>query len=128
MTLGRWAAVITWAYAAGFGLSTIPVAVYYLARGRLPIVFGMFPAYAGPWSVRFRPLPFAIVLSLFLLLSAVVAWSGWLLWNGQRSGAILMLALIPLEAVFWWGFALPIPPVMAAIRLGLVIASWNSLR
>lgn len=34
------------------------------------------------------------------------------------------LALIPIEAVFWLGFALPIPWLLAAARTALVVASW----
>ena len=45
-------AVLTWMYAAGFGITAAPVAVYLLRRGTLPEFFGLFPMYGGPWSSR----------------------------------------------------------------------------
>jgi hypothetical protein len=51
------------------------------------------------------------LLSAFVALCAAECVAGGLLWRGRRSGAILTLALLPVESVFWAGFALPIPPV-----------------
>jgi hypothetical protein len=42
-------------------------------------------------------------------------------------GALLQLGLLPVEAAFWYGFAIPIPPVLAAIRLVLVVLAWSRL-
>ena len=36
------------------------------------------------------------------------------------------LALMPIEAVFWLGFALPLPWLIAAARTLLIIATWGS--
>jgi hypothetical protein len=52
MSQARIAAVLTWVYAAGFGISTIPVAVYLSRRGTLPTFFGLLEMYGGPWSSR----------------------------------------------------------------------------
>jgi hypothetical protein len=38
------------------------------------------------------------------------------------------MALLPLGAIFWWGFALPIPPIVAVVRTLLIALSWRSLR
>jgi hypothetical protein len=53
--------------------------------------------------------------------------AGWLLWNGEKSGAFLALALLPFGAVYWWGFALPIPPLLAIVRTILIGLAWNRL-
>jgi hypothetical protein len=53
--------------------------------------------------------------------------AGWLVWNGRLSGGILALALLPAGAVFWWGFALPYPPILAVVRALLLLASWRQL-
>ena len=37
------------------------------------------------------------------------------------------LAMLPVEAVFWRGFALPIPVAVGAARAALVIAAWRRL-
>jgi hypothetical protein len=35
--------------------------------------------------------------------------------------------VLPLGAVYWWGFALPIPPVLALVRTALIVAAWHDL-
>ena len=50
------------------------------------------------------------------------------MWRGRRAGAVLAVALIPIEAVFWYGYALPIPPALALLRVGLTAAAWPRLR
>jgi hypothetical protein len=94
------ATIVTWVYAACFGLPAIPVAVYLLRNGRLPWLFDAFPMYGGPWYHSGQPERFAAQLGAFLVLMLVVSWGGWLLWRGRRAGAVLALATIPVEALF----------------------------
>jgi hypothetical protein len=122
------AAVVTWIYAAGFGLATIPVAVYLRQRGKLPTFFDLFEMYGGPWSARVMDGTFVVLLMAFMGVCAAAAWTGWLLWGGSRLGAILGLALLPVEAVFWIGFALPIPWLLGLARVVLIALAWKSLR
>jgi hypothetical protein len=121
------AAVVMWFYAAGFGLFTIPVAIYLQQRGRLPSFFGLFDMYGGPWSARLLDDAFVLRLIAFLGVTLIVAWAAWLVWKGSTTGAILSLALLPIEAVFWLGFALPIPWVLGAARVVLLLLGWKSL-
>jgi hypothetical protein len=127
VTTLRAAAIVTWVYAAGFGLSAIPVAVYLRQRGRLPTFFDMFEMYGGPWSARVSHDAFVQLLAAFLLVMLVAAWAAWLVWNGSKAGAILALALLPIEAIFWFGFALPIPWLLGAARIILLLQGWKSL-
>jgi len=127
VTTLRAAAIVSWVYAAGFGLSAIPVAVYLRQRGRLPTFFDMFEMYGGPWSARVSNGTFELLLIGFLVLMLIVAWFAWLVWNGSRTGAILALATIPIEAVFWFGFALPIPWLLGAARVALLLLGWKAL-
>ena len=128
MTALRGAAVLFWLIAAGFGVSAFPVAAHLLQQRELPMTMFGFRAYGGGWFERFSPETFAILLGVFVGICAVEAFAGWLLWNGSRTGGILTLALLPLEIVFWSGFAIPIPPVAAVIRLGLLAVGWSALR
>jgi hypothetical protein len=114
MKTARAAAVLTWIYAAGFGLSAIPVAAYLVADGHLPTFMGLFEMYGGPWSARVEPRTFVALLAAFLGVTILAALSAWWLWLGRRSGAVLNLALLPIEAIFWFGFALPLSPGSAA--------------
>ena len=121
-------AVLTWAYAAGFGLPTVPVSVYLLRHGSLPWFGDLFPMYGGPWSGRLGNDQFAGVLVSYLGLMAVVARGAGQVRHGSRRGAVLSAGLLPVEAVFWRGFALPIPWVLGAARVALLVAAWRQLR
>jgi hypothetical protein len=94
------AAIVTWIYAACFGLPAIPVAVYLLRAGRLPRrLFDAFPVYGGPWYDSGQPERLAAQLGAFFVMMLVVSWGGWLLWRGLRAGAVVAIATIPLEAL-----------------------------
>ena len=127
MTNLRAAAIVMWAYAAGFGLSAIPVGIYLKQRGRLPSFFGLFDMYGGPWSARLSDDAFVLRLIAFLVVTLLVAWAAWLVWNGSKAGALLGLALLPIEVFFWLGFALPIPWLLGAARVVLLLLGWKSL-
>ena len=120
-------AVLTWIYAAGFGITAAPVAVYLLRRGTLPEFFGLFPMYGGPWSSRVGDRTFDVLLIAFMVVTLVAAWAAWLVWNGSEAGAVLSLVLLPVEAVFWIGFALPIAWAFGIARVALLVLAWTSL-
>ena len=123
----RAAAILLWFTAVGFGVFCLP-AISNLLKGReIPYVMG-FPAYGkGPFERIGIPttVPF---LAAFLLDCILEGVAGWLLWGGHKSGAVLTLVLLPASAIFWWGFSLPIPPIIALIRTLLIVMSWQSLK
>ena len=129
MRTARAAAVVTWGYAAAFGLPVIPVSIFYLRNDRLPSFFGLFDVYGGPWSSWFELDPEQLVrlLLTFLALMLVVSVTAWLVWQGSREGALLSLLLLPVEAAFWSGFALPIPWLVGVIRVVLLVLAWRRL-
>jgi hypothetical protein len=122
----RIAAILLWITSFGFGIFCFP-AIWSLIAGRgVPIVFG-FPAYGkGPFERIGIPTTAPLVAG-FLLVSLVDGVAGWLLWGGHRSGAILLFATLPFGAVYWWGFALPIPPVLIAASTVLAAIAWGRL-
>lgn len=123
----RAAAALTWVYAAGFGSATIPVAAHLLQNRALPDFLGLFTMFGGPLWQRLPVGAFVVALAAFLLVTALAAWAAWWLWNGARAGALLTLALLPIEAAFWIGFDLPLPWITGAARLVLVAVAWRSL-
>ena len=114
--------------AAGFGVPAPFVASHYLRERTLPRFMDLFPMYGGGLFDRVSPEVFAVLLGLFAALCALEAYAAWLLWNGAQVGALLTLALLPVEILFWAGFAVPFPPLIAVVRLGLLAAGWSALR
>ena len=128
MRFARIDAVITWVYVAMFGVPAIPIVAYHLStRGGLPMFFGLFPMYGGGWADRFSAGAFSALLLAFLLVTMVTAFAAWLVWLGRRVGAVLSLALLPVEIVFWVGFELPVPWVVGIARVVLLLLAWKSL-
>ncbi len=127
MKTARAAAIITWGYAAAFGLPTIPVALYLAQRGLLPTFLDLFPMYGGPWSESVNDPTLITLLVGYLLVTALAAWSAVQVHQGSRRGAVVNLALVPIEAIFWIGFALPLPWLIGAARLFLLALSWSDL-
>ncbi len=123
----RIAAVLVWISGVGLGIPCI-MAIRNLASGRdLPLVFG-FTAYGGGGFER-RGLTTSIPLLLgFLLIALLELPAGWLLWEGRGIGGILSLGLLLPGAVYWWGFDLPYPPIMAIARVILILVNWPALR
>lgn len=126
LTLLRIAAGLHWFVAIGFGVFCFP-AIRNLLRGRpIPIVMG-FPAYGqGPFERVGIPTTVPL-LAGFLAVCILEAIAGILLWGGNMSGAVLAFVLIPVGGVFWWGFALPIPPILAVIWTILILLGWPAL-
>jgi hypothetical protein len=117
-----------WLVAAGFGIPAPFVASHYLRERTLPSFMGLFSMYGGGLFDRFSPEIFAVFLGLFTALCALEAYAAWLLWNGEPLGAWMTLALLPIDVVFWVGFAVPFPPLIGIARLGLLAAGWSALR
>jgi hypothetical protein len=127
MSSAKGAAVVTWAYVAAFGAPTVPIAAYVLQNGSLPWFLDAFVMSGGPWSVPFEEGTVLALLIGFLVVTLAAAWAAWLVWNGSKLGGVLSLVLLPLEAAFWLGFALPLPWLLGLTRAVLVIAAWSSL-
>jgi hypothetical protein len=116
----RTAAVLSWVTGLGFGLPGV-YGIAHLARHGTVARFMGFPTYGeGPFE-RVGIKTSVPLLSAFVGVCAAECVAGGLLWRGRRSGATLSLALLPAECVFWLGFALPFPPLFAAVRTGSVL-------
>jgi len=123
----RSAAVLLWITAVGLGLPCL-LAIRNLLTGRgIPFVLG-FPAYGGgPFERRGIHTTIPLLIG-FLTLSILEGVAAWLLRDANKAGGILALALIPVGAIYWWGFALPFPPLFAVARTALIVLDWKSLR
>ena len=122
----RTAAILHWIVGLGFGIPAI-FGIRNLAAGRGILYFMGFPTYGrGPFE-RIGVQTTVPLLFAFLLLCLLECVAGWLLWRGEMLGAILSLALSLVGAIFWWGFALPVPPILAAAWIVLIVLNWQQL-
>jgi hypothetical protein len=113
----------------GVGLA-IPdlIGIRSLLAGRgVPLVLG-YPSYGGGAFERLGIATTVPLLIAFLAVCVLDVVAGVLVWQEQRSGALLALALLPLSAVFWWGFDLPYPPMIALVRTILIVLAWSYFR
>ena len=121
MTAARSAAVVTWVYAAGFGIPAVPVAIYVVRRGYLPWFVRLFPMYGvlvGPLSRSLRRDAGRVLRVDDRCLVRSLAGMA-----RSRTGAVVALALLPVEAVFWIGFALPFPWPIGIARAALLVSA-----
>jgi hypothetical protein len=122
----RTAAVLMWFIAAGFGLPCVWAIRNLQTERDLPMILG-FKAYGGGPFERHGISTTIGLLVAFMVLCVLEALAGWLLWRGATSGAVLALVVLPFGAAFWWGFALPIPPLFAVARTALIVLNWDRL-
>jgi hypothetical protein len=116
----RTAAVLCWVLAAGFGLPGFP-AIASVARGDgVWTLFG-YPTYGhGPFERMGVPTTVPLLVA-FLLVAAAEVGVGVLLWTRRRAAPVAALVLLPVEMLFWIGFALPYGPVLGLLRTVLVV-------
>ena len=122
----RVAASLLWFTAAGFGIPCLWGIWRLQTTGEVPTLLG-YPSYgSGPFERRGIETTVTLLL-MFFAVCVLEAVAGARVWGGHLDGGILALVLLPLEAVFWWGFALPIPPILAIVRTILLLAGWRYL-
>jgi hypothetical protein len=124
----RIAALLLWIVGVGWGIIGGTWLIWWmLVRGRLPVLPLIGEPNSGPFYANFSHGVFVVLLAASVGLGIVQVGAGWLLWNGERAGGLLQFGLLPIEALFWYGFALPIPPFLAIARVVLVILAWSGL-
>jgi hypothetical protein len=115
------AAVCSLVLGVGFGLPGAYGAWFYARHGEVWTFLG-FPTYGdGPFERSGLPTSTALIVGFVAVCAAEVV-VGVLLWHDATSAPWLALALLPVELVFWIGFALPFGPLLGLVRTALVIA------
>lgn len=103
----------------------VPTLYYAFSQGRLP-TFGGIRLLGGPFEKL--GLEALIVAGIgYIILSALKILAAYWLWNSRKDGAVLELILLGLSAIFWYGFALPLGPLLGIIQIVLLILAWRSL-
>jgi hypothetical protein len=119
--VNRAAGVCSLVLGLGFGLPGVYGAWYYARQGQVWTFLG-FPTYGdGPFERWGFPTNVALLLGFVAVCAAEVV-VGVLLWGGSTIAPWLALALLPVELLFWIGFALPFGPLLGLARTVLVVA------
>ena len=117
----RAAAVCSLVLGLGFGLPGA-YGTWYYARNDEVWTFLGFPTYGeGPFEAWGFPTSVALLLGFVGVCVAEVVVGG-LLWRDAPTAHWLALSLLPVELVFWIGFALPFGPPLGVARTALVVA------
>ncbi|HEX6515662.1 MAG TPA: hypothetical protein VF049_08805 [Nocardioidaceae bacterium] len=123
----RTAACLAWFTGLGFGLPGLYGTLYLARHGEVWSFLG-FPTYGrGPFE-KVGVTTTVPLLAGFVAVCGAETAVGNLLWRRRRAGAISSLALLPVEAAYWLGFALPLGPVVGAARTLAVLAARRSQR
>ena len=117
----RAAAVCSLVLGLGFGLPGAYGAWFYSRHGEVWTFLG-FPTYGdGPFDRLGIPTSTALLVGFVAVCTAEVVVAV-LLWRDATTVLWLALALLPVELVFWIGFALPFGPLLGLARTALVVA------
>lgn len=115
------AAVCSLVLGLGFGLPGAYGTWFYARQGEVWTFLG-FPTYGnGPFE-RWGFATSVALLVGFVAVCAAEVVVGALLWREATTALWLALALLPVEVVFWIGFALPFGPMLGLARTALVVA------
>jgi hypothetical protein len=105
----------------GFGLPGAYGTWFYARQGAVWTFLG-FPTYGnGPFERWGFPTSTALLVGFVAVCIAEVVVAV-LLWRDATTALWLALVLLPVELVFWIGFALPFGPLLGLARTALVVA------
>jgi hypothetical protein len=111
--------------AFAWSIGVVPTLYYAFTYEALPTVGGI-RLMGGPFeSLGLDTLIVAGIV--FVFVSALKILAAYWLWNLRRDGAVLGLILLGLSTIFWYGFALPLGPMLGIAEFVLLIFVWKAL-
>jgi hypothetical protein len=106
-------------------IGAVPTLYYAYAHSSLPTVGGI-RLMGGPFeSLGIDALIVAGII--YVVVSALKIMAAYWLWHSRKDGAVLGLILLGLSLIFWYGFALPLGPLLETAQLVLLLLVWSTL-
>lgn len=107
-------------------IGVVPTLFYASMRQELPSLGGI-RLLAGPFEALGID---ALIVAgmLYIIISALKVLAGYWLWNEKRDGAVLGFILLGLSAMFWYGFALPLGPLLGIAEIVILLSVWGKLK
>src|SRR3712207_1338334 len=116
------AAVVFYIDAFMWLIGVVPTLYYAHVHNTLPTMAGI-RLMSGPFkSLGIDALIVAGII--FVVVSALKIMAAYWLWHARKDGAVLGLILLGLSTIFWYGFALPLGPVVGITELVLLMLVW----
>jgi hypothetical protein len=111
--------------AFAWSIGVVPTLYYAFTYEALPTVGGI-RLMGGPFESLGLD---ALIVSgiVFVFVSSLKILAAYWLWNLRRDGAVLGLILLGLSTIFWYGFALPLGPMLGIAEFVLLIFVWKAL-
>lgn len=111
---------------AGMWLIGVPPTLFYaFEQGALPVVAGI-RLLGGPFE-RLGLDGLIVAGIIFIVVSALKLLAADWLWQARRDGAVLAAILLGLSVIFWYGFALPLGPLVGLTQAALLARAWPAL-
>ncbi len=108
----------------GWILGVLPTLQYMLHHRELPTLAGI-RLLSGPFEALGIDAMIVAGLS-FVIVSGFKLLAAYWVWNLRMDGAVLELILLGISIPFWYGFALPLGPLLGLTELVLLILTWKS--
>jgi hypothetical protein len=103
----------------------VPTLYYAFSQGDLP-TFGGIQLLGGPFEKL--GINALIVAGIgYIIVSALKILAAYWLGQSRQDGAVLEIILLGLSAIFWFGFDLPLGPIMGIIQVVLLVLGWKTL-
>ena len=106
-------------------VGVIPTLYYAFIHRDLPTLAGI-RLMGGPFEKL--GLDALIVSGIgYVIVSALKILAAYWLWGSRMDGAVLELILLGLSGIFWYGFALPLGPLLGVAQIVLLALTWKSM-
>jgi hypothetical protein len=106
-------------------VGVVPTLYYAFTHRALP-TFGGIRLLGGPFE-KLGLDSLIVAGMLYIVVSNLKILAAYWLQSSRMDGAILESILLGLSAIFWYGFALPIGPLLGVIQIVLLALSWATL-
>ena len=117
--------VVVYIDASMWLVGTVHTLYYAFSQGHLP-TFGGIRLLGGPFEKL--GIEALIVAGIgYIIVNALKILAAYWLRNSRKGGAVLELILLGLSAIFWYGFALPLGPLLGIIQVVLLALVWKTL-
>ena len=106
-------------------VGVVPTLYYAITHRVLPTI-GRIRLMGGPFE-KLGLDSLIVAGMLYIIVSGLKILAAYWLQNLRMDGAVLEVILLGLSAIFWYGFDLPIGPLLGVFQIVLLALAWSTL-